>query len=170
MKFTKSDIPKMTGTAAITALICIGLYGSFKKGTFLSISKDNKSDRISWKDAVSMQNEYMKFRPLKIKYNDENSQGVVTPLEGFRIDAKQLDEIINHNHAANDSKDSTAEEVAFYLGQNGTFENGRDTYGNIHIIAVGIKKNALMIKPEETDAKTSSVFDHADPIPPNRPR
>lgn len=170
MEFSKSDIPKMAVTAAITALICVGLYSLFEQNTFLSIMKDNKSERISWKEADVMQKEYREFKPLKIKYVDENSKDAVAPLEGFRIDAKQLDEIINHNHAAKDSKDSTAEEVAFYLGQDGTFRNVLTNYGNIHIIAVGIKKNELMIKREETDAKTSSVFDHADPIPPNRPR
>ena len=170
MKFTKSDIPKMTGTAAITALICMGLSGSFKKDTFLSIVKDNKSEPISWTEALSLRKDYMNFKPLKIKYYDKDSNSVVSDLEGFRINAKHLDEIINHNHAAKDTKDSTVEEVAFYLGQNGTFRNILTNYGNIRIIAVGIKNNELMIKPEETDSKTSSVFDHADPIPPNRPQ
>lgn len=173
MKFHRSDIIKMGGTAILTSLVFI-VYNLFSgsENTF----DFAKSDRISWNEADALRDEYLKFKPLRVQYDDPANPGTnkIGDLEGFIINARQLDEIINHNKSPyKGGTDSTADEVIFYLGKKGKFGIPPFDKAHMHIIAAGIKSDTLLIPSsalDQTNATKSSIFDKADPCPPNCPK
>jgi hypothetical protein len=174
MQFNKSDIVKMGGTAIVTALIFLAINRppaeeSSSKTPYVFQIEASTSQRISWNWARKLDSEYRAFKPLMVNIN-----GSVQPLRALVFNARQLDTIINHNLNPN-GKDSTADDVFIYFGQQGTFDSGK--YGVIHLIAVGGKYDAsqradtLMIRRSDTSsAKSASVYDKADPCPPNCPK
>ena len=166
MKFNKSDIPKMGGAALITALIFIAInfWGNKNKFSFSS------SERISWNRADKLKGEYMGFKPMNVEYKDPaTGKDIVTELEGFKMDARQIDEIINHNKHTG-STDSTADEIIFYFGMDGKSGPWYSRFANLHIIAAGIKNNTLLKNREGSNDVESSIFDKADPCPPYCPQ
>lgn len=162
MKFHKTDIIKMGGTALVTALVFVVFNLFSANGNTFYFAK---SDRISWKDALKMQKEYVPNRQhLKTRVGSGDSV-----LRGIVFDARQLDEIINHNRHPTGT-DSTADEVIFYLGKDGESGGWLSKYPNMHVIAAGMKGRYLLIDADQSTATKSSVFDKADPCPPNCPK
>jgi len=134
---------------------------------FLSFSTPEKAEdvsglrpvstAISWNEAVSMRTKYVARTPLKMEVS-----GNQVPLEGFTIQANQLSEIISNNKSG-----GNADAVMFYFGAEDPAPGS--TLPKYHLIAVGIKNNALMIPSDQRDRNDptkSSVYDKADPCPP----
>ncbi len=175
MQFNKTDAVKMGGTAIVTALIVLALHrpaASSESYTFQLAT--STSARISWAYARNLDSQYLAFRPLRVRGGDSS-----LPLRALVFNARQLDTIINHNLNPNgpNRKDSTADDIYIYFGQDSTFQSGQSRFGNIHLIAVGGKydptQNAdtLMINRNNMSSATAaSVYDKADPCPPNCPK
>lgn len=161
MKFQKSDLIKIPVffLAGGLAFLSIRLHSD---NTF-SIAK---SERISWTDAMILRDEYQGFKPLQVRYEKTTGDTVVETLNGFVFNAADLDQIINKNIIAK------PDEVIFYLGQKGTFKTHwyEGKHGNMHIIAAGIKEKQLLYDRQyPSDATKSTIYDKADPCPPNCP-
>lgn len=150
--------------------------GAFVTMSFLSkstldspIIKDKTvdvSEAISWADALSMKAKFVALQPLSI----EVSNGVnttVMPLEGFRVEAAHLLEIIQNNKMSNGQK---ADNVVFYFGAKDP-KPGM-TQPEYNLIAVGESRGVLMV-PSDPESQqrsgSSSVFDKANPCPPMCP-
>ncbi|MBS1745910.1 MAG: hypothetical protein JST21_07050 [Bacteroidetes bacterium] len=134
-----------------------------------------KSERISWDDAFKLKNEYLKFKPFKVRVARTPGvpgDTVEKKLEGFVFDAKQIDTIINHNVLL--PAGEQADELILYFGQAGTFNSGIlgiKRLPRLHIISAGIKDGKLLIDKNNTgDMLKSNVYDKADPCPPNCPK
>jgi hypothetical protein len=172
MKFNKADTVKMGGTAVLTALIVLALHRpspSLEPYTFSLAT--STSQRISWAYAVNLENQYLAFKPLLVKFGDS-----AYPLKALVFNARQLDTIINHNLNPN-GRDSTADDVFICFGQDSTSQNGSTRFGNIHLIAVGGKYDStqgadtLMIKSNNINSPmVASVYDKAQPCPPTCPK
>ncbi len=167
--FDRKDILKI-GAAVVVTFLVTSLYFNQKKHIF-SISH---SEDISTNDMYDLYNEYNSFQPLPLMYNDpEGSQNqVYANLQGFRYKAEDLDTIINKNKIKDENGISVKpDQVIFYLGQKGTWQGQEiipSRHGIIHIIAVGIKNEQLLIpqtKPDRADKTKSSIYDKADPCP-----
>ena len=124
---------------------------------------DGASERIEWDEATARRNEYKAFKPLYTRGAD----GGLEVLQGFIFEAGHLHEIINKNSSPAGNPDK----VMFFFGQDGTFTPPSsltaEEYPVINVIAVGVKDDELL-----DDAKLGysvSVFDKADPCPPNCP-
>jgi|GEM_PF-1963307 len=178
MQFNKSDIVKMGGTAIVTALIFLALHRppaaeSFSKTPYVLQISNSTSGAISWDTAKSMIAQYLKSsNPLFVDSTKK------VPLRAFVFNARQLDTVINHNLSPF-GKDSSADDLYVYFGQQGTFDSGK--YGKIHMIIVGAKTfrdpatnalyDSLMINPaRQNSASSTSVYDKADPCPPKCPK
>ncbi len=172
MKFTTQDISLIlvtaVSTAIITAAVAYTLYPDCKEE--MIVYPDNPvSERISWEEATTGRNEYLNFKPLLVKYADPTTgSDQISRLKGFTFEAAHLKEIINQNSSSRGNPDK----ITFYLSQNGTFsDNSSGTtieYGNINLIAVGVKNNRQLID-DILSGRQLSVFDKADPCPPNCP-
>lgn len=170
MKFNSSDIVKMGGAALITALIFIATKPSAEQLP-LVLRGTSTSGAISWNTAKNYMQQWDVSSPLKA-----DDSGKAKTLHAFSFNARQLDTLINHNLNPNGS-DSTADDVFIFFGQDSTFDKDQARYVNVHLILVGGKydstagKDTLMInKSRENSALASSVFDKADPCPPNCPK
>ncbi len=169
--FFQTDFVKM-GSAVLATLLAVYLFNGFtKQESVLSISH---SEDISTNDMSDLFDQYIKFKPLDLMYNDpqESQNHVYSKLHGFRYKASDLDSILHNNRIKDNAGNSVIpDEVIFYLGQQGTWKDGRlfpQTHGNIHIIAVGIKNRQLLIPAssvDRADKKKSSIYDKADPCP-----
>lgn len=166
MKLTARDLKVIASTAVITSLIFIGYNIFFKETTALGIVQSKTaepfvSEKISWKDAIILKDEYEAFTPLRV-WNTATRQ--FEKLKGFKFKADHLREVLNDNVIGG----SDVDEVIFYLGKKGrTSQDGR-SYENIHVIAAGMKAGRLLIPAsagDQADARKSSVFDKADPCP-----
>jgi hypothetical protein len=170
MKFNATDIVKMGGAALLTALIFIALKPSAQQFP-LVFNGTSTSGAISWVKAQNYMQQWDVSSPLKA-----DDSGRAKTLHAFSFDAKQLDTIINHNLNPNGT-DSTADDVFIFFGQDSTFQNGQSRFVNVHLILVGGKydstvgKDTLMINvKKKNSAFASSVYDKADPCPPNCPK
>lgn len=170
MKFNATDIVKMGGTAIITALIVIAVKPSNEQHSLI-LRGTSTSGAISWLKAQNYMKQWDSTSPLK-----SDDSGIAKTLHAFSFNAKQLDTLINHNLNPNGS-DSTADDVFIFFGQDSTFENGQSRFVNVHLILVGGKydstagKDTLMINNNrKNSALASSVYDKADPCPPNCPK
>lgn len=164
MKFNKSDILKMGGAAVLTALAFLSSQFFQSSTPLFSFAK---SERISWKDAMSLRDEYRGFKPLQVRYGRKPGDTIVETLNGFVFNAKDLDSIL-HNKKATKLPD----EVIFYLGQKGKFSTGwlGKNHANMHVIAAGMKESKLLYDPANPGDKMASyIYDKADPCPPNCP-
>jgi hypothetical protein len=129
-----------------------------------------KSERISWEDAKKLKKEYEEFKPLRVRHRGVTDTGPEEKenLRGFVFEAADLDEIIRSNHSSLGNPDK----VVFLFGQSGTFtEFPARKRANMHIIALGMKDNVFLIDGTKADATKAraSIFDKADPCPPNCP-
>ena len=166
MKFDKSDIIKMGGTAVITAgiffFIFVKLSSSFVSG----------SEMISWNTAKKYQGDYLSDdnpHPLRTLYKEGDKENF-EKLKGFKISADQLNDIIYHNTSLRFWE--KADEVVFYFGMEGLIadpNNPSDEHANMKLIAAGVRKGELLI-PSEPDQQATikfcSIADKADPCPP----
>lgn len=147
---------------ALAAIGCLIILSSFStKGDLLKTTFNSISTAISWNEAIAMRNNYKEMQPLRIGISENGSMREV-PLEGFTIDANQLQEIISNNKSG-----GSADAVMFYLGAENPLSGS--TLPRYNLIAVGLKNGVLMIpnNREEWDNPTkSSVFDKAEPCPP----
>ena len=131
------------------------------------MSSISRSERISWQTAKNLKDEYIGFKPMNVEYKDpKTGKDIDTELEGFKMDARQMDEIINHNKHTG-STDSTADEVIFYFGMDGKAGPWYSKFPNLHIIVAGVKNNIVLKNRDINESKASSVFDKADPCPPS---
>jgi len=152
--------------------------GAFVAMSFLSnpttVSTDTQStevvsEAISWADALMMKAKFVDLQPLKIEVSDprSNTGSMVMPLEGFRVEASHLLEIIQNNKVGNGQK---AQNVVFYFGAKDPKPGMTEPEYNL--IAVGERNGVLMIPSDaesQQRAGSSSVFDKANPCPPMCP-
>jgi hypothetical protein len=155
---------------SVTALISSGasiLFMASAKHEFSSIPFA-PSETISWETATKFRSDYVDFKPLYVRYDDSQGRELILPLEGFVFEKAHLNEIINDNHSIYGNPDK----VAFLLGQEDTFKHGSGLFdpkrGNIRMIAVGIKDSKYLI--DARSGMQPSIYDKADPCPPNCPR
>ena len=160
MEFTKAFYQRTTYGLLFTTVLfgAIALMGPGNLATFSSTG----SSRISWSDAQKLQQEYLGFKPMRVKYTDASGTEQKEDLKGFVFTATHLDTIINYNASG-----TKPDEVYFIFGQDGTFSEGilgMTKRPNMHIIAVGMNGKNLLISGSKP-----SIFDKADPCPPNCP-
>lgn len=167
MKLNKNFV-QISITALITSAVFIvpmaySGTGLFNSGLF-------ESTRITWSEATAMKDEYLNFRPLRVQTPENDNHGLRQNLEGFTIKASQLQEILSSNLSGGGPPDA----VYFQFGQEGKF--GDDFLGglfhdsgNIRLIAVGVR-NGLLLNTNTDGTTTISVYDKADPCPPNCPK
>lgn len=153
---------------AITAITASMIYMNLFIPISVAISTSG-SERISWDESNTLRNEYSDAKFLKVKYQSPTTGAdTIAELKGFVIDASQLDEIINHNRSSLGAPD----EVIFYLGQNGSFRTGiwpfTTNHPNYQIIAAGVRNDTLL-NDYGGSPTNASLFDKADPCPPNCP-
>ncbi len=167
--FYQTDLFKIGASVVITFLVT-SLFFNQKKYIF-SISH---SEVISTNDMYDLFNEYNSFKPLPLMYNDPagSQNHIYGNLHGFRYKAEDLDTILHYNKIKDNMGNSVIpDQVIFYLGQKGTWQGKGiipSRHGNIHIIAVGIKNEQLLIPQSpaaRADKKQSSIYDKADPCP-----
>lgn len=165
--FDKKDFLKMGGTFLV-ALIIASSFNIFSKKIPTSIS--SRSVPVSLETMDNYNSDYNKFNPLHIRYVDtEGSTNYKYGyLQGFRFSTKDLDSIIHKNRSRLKGKKVIPDEIMFYLGQDGTYDHDGETYGNIRMIAVGVKDSVLLIPPDPADRGTMSkysIYDKANPCP-----
>jgi hypothetical protein len=172
MKLSKNLVLKFS-VACLFSSLCILIFSFFTLNTNISNEVDDKtiieSESISWDEAQTLMSHFKTLQPLKIELGDPRSQSGTTiiPLEGFKIKASQLLEIINNNKSGNGGQ---ADNVMFYFGA--TDPQTNFTIPDYRIIAVGEKNGSLIIPTSSAakgDKNSSSVFDKADPCPPMCP-
>jgi hypothetical protein len=175
MKFNKADIVKMGGTAIITVLIVLGLHRPSTSEPYYFQVGTSTSQKISWDTALSLQSQYLNFKPLWVNADTSGNMNL-QKLQAFVFNARQLDTVINHNVNPN-GRDSTADDVYIYFGQQGKFDSSK--YGIIHLIVVGAKTvvspsgnyDTLMINRKNmASPMAASLYDKADPCPPDCPK
>jgi hypothetical protein len=156
------------GGFAIGAILSLVSVNLFHTEPLIAVTPS--SQKISMHEADSFATEYGQYLH-RLRVRDTTTK----TLEALRIDARQLDSMINHNHNskkknADGSWDTIADEVILYLGKNG----GSGHHANLHLIAVGAQdigtpekpKYSLMIdrtKPYDTSA--SLIYDKTKPCP-----
>lgn len=161
----------MSITFIVTALGAFLMYTLFREDQTVALEKA-KSERITSGKADSLEKEYLSFKPMYVKHRgrDGNGADTIADLNGFIFSAAQLKEIIDSNHSGRKDVDA----VAFYFGKEGHFRTGLNRHANLHIIAIGIKNDTLLNKglndPTTKAALAPSIFDKADPCPPNCPK
>lgn len=162
LKFT--DTTFLTIAGLLIFQLFIGWKGNSKTTFSVADTGPAVSQAISWDEAVQMKNMFTELSPMMIDIPDGRGSKSV-PLEGFKMDANQLLELINSN-----KNGGKADEVMFYFGAKPSATGTGNPMFNI--IAVGMKNNNLMI-PATSEGKSnpesSSIFDKADPCPPMCP-
>ncbi len=160
MTFYKSDIPKMAIASVVTAVV----FAIFSF-TSISSSSPQKDTRISWATAMKFKSDYLNFKPMMVVYDDGSSKRKVDKLEGFKISALAVNEILNDNK--NGTNSTKADELMIYFGIEGTTMAEGNEIPNLRIILAGIQDGKIMKNSTATNETDSSVFDRADPCPPN---
>ncbi len=166
--FDKKDFLKIGGAVILTLLVA-SLFNIFSPKIPASLT--SHSAPISEKELYDYNQAYNNLNPLLIKYVEKegSTDYKYGNLQGFRISAKNLYAIIRKNMSEDENGNRKfPDEVMFYLGQQGTFDYNGKTYGNINIIAVGVKNSVLLIPSdpaERTNSSKSSIYDKADPCP-----
>ena len=157
MKFHKSDFLKMGIAVAVTALVFFIFF--YKSAHPVPLT----GGRMSWNDAEALIAEYRRA-PIMIESLGSAGDTVRTPLQGFQMDAGEIDEIINYNRNGLNGN-GLADHLMIYFGAT------RDSTGlsKLQLIAVGVKDGVLMKNADGRESRKSSVFDKADPCPPNCP-
>ncbi|MFZ1705276.1 MAG: hypothetical protein WAT79_13090 [Saprospiraceae bacterium] len=150
--------------AAIFTIVCFLVFSFFTEKKEVSPNSVVPiSSAISWNEAVALKNKFKTLQPLMMEVSG-NSGSEQIPLEGFKIQASQLLEIINNNKSGGGNP---ADFVMFYLGAQDPTSGM--TLPSYHMIAVGMQGDNLLIPTSESDKKDaskSSIFDKADPCPP----
>lgn len=176
MNLNKSIVFKISMAGILTSL-CILVFSCFtpkpkvmdddmpilkSMGSSQGENQDEGSHAISWNEAQTMRNNFKILKPLMI--NDSSGKPVV--LEGFKIKASQLLEIINNNK--NRIGNDTADNVFIFFGAS----NIQSTLPDYNIIAIGEKNGSLMMPTTaagQANAALSSIYDKASPCPPMCP-
>ena len=156
MKFQISDFPKMAVAAMATASIFI--IDDYKP----AITPATTSERISWDAAQRMRAAYLRTAPIAIEYSGQGGTRVSAPLEGFVMDAAAINEIMNNNQNGIGGK-RVADALVVYFGK-------EEVAGKMEfrIIAAGLQNGVLLKNADAKNVANSSVFDRADPTPPNK--
>lgn len=164
MKFGSSDIPKMAIAAVVTGLIVfIILYNPVHP------LAPSTAERLSWNEAQKRIDEYIQD-PIMVDSITEKGDTIKTALKGFSMSARAINEVINHNR--NENGNEIADELMLY------FCKSKDDNGvsRLQLIVVGVEnevgdKYGVIMKNDKdgNDTLKSSVFDRADPCPPNCP-
>ena len=166
MKLNKNFV-QISLTALITSAVFIIPMANSNSGMFSP--GPVASERITtWQWALDRQLEYLRDKPLRVQYPNQNNELTRDDLKGFIFKATDLQEILNTNKSG-----ETPDEVYFFLGQDKEFP---DSFlhglfrmsGNMRIIAVGLKDKNPLIGVDNLGQM--SVFDKADPCPPNCPK
>lgn len=167
MAVTSRDLILIGSTFLFTAF-ATAIVTSYYADDGSTVVGTDASERTTYSSARTMQEEYLAFRPLKVQYRTEEGTEVIDSLKGFVFSADHLDEIIRGNFHFPSGSGKMPDEVLFLLGQDGTFNDKAGTeYGNMRLTAVGMKDNVIL-----NGAATGtlvSLFDKADPCPPNCP-
>ena len=122
--------------------------------------------RIPWDAAQNMMKDYKDYNPTIMKtIYPEVGDNVVDTLEGFIFKKSQLMEILTNNHSG-----TNADSIIFMFGIEGTFNDNAAgvIWPNMHIIAIGMHNGTLITSAQHP--YLPSIFDKADPCPPNCPR
>jgi len=165
MKLNRNFV-QISLTALITSAFFIIPMANTRTG--LISERAAPRQRITWKQATDMQKEYLDFRSLRVFIPENDRHEQRQKLKGFTFPADTLREILDHNLSG-----ETPDSVYFQFGQEGTFGDDflgglfRDS-GHMRLVAVGVKNGKLLIT-EKTPGTGISVFDKADPCPPNCP-
>lgn len=128
---------------------------------------ENFLGRITMEEVRTLRGEYAENTtfPLMTRYTNSDGRDVVEKLQGFKLDANDLIELATANHSRQGNPDT----IIFFIGQNGTFQDLSSppiTYPKINLIAVGVKGGVLL---KDATIGSASIFDKADPCPPNCP-
>ena len=162
MKLNKNFV-QISLTALITSAVFVLPMANSETGLFKPKPVD--SMRITWQQALDMQTEYLRFRPLRVEYPEGDSHANREDLKGFVFLASDLKEILNNNGSG-----EIPDKVYFQFGQEGEFGDtwfGFHHSGNIRLIAVGVRNNKVL--NTSSNGLPISVFDKADPCPPMCP-
>lgn len=165
MKLNKNFV-QISLTALITSAVFV--ISMAYSGTGLFNAEPVENMRITWQEAKDMQREYIGHRPLRVRIPEVGANPSKRDLEGFSFSVADLEEIIHNNKS-----DTIPDQVYFQFGQQGKF--GDDHFfgilhdsGNMRLIAVGVSKGKRLFTPKS--GTEISVFDKADPCPPNCPK
>ncbi len=171
MKLTTKDLALIAITAIITATAVFAITTFWDQGdTVPPPSGPGASERVTWEYAKNRMNEYLRFDPLFVQYTTPPSgTKIIDTLEGFVFDATDLLEIISSNA----SRLGNPNEIIFYLGQEGKFIDLStnppiERADNLSLIAIGMKDKNLLLDVVSAGRQVS-LFDKADPCPPNCP-
>jgi len=152
MKLNRNFV-QIGSTAVITA---VAVY-------FIMKTPHADSEPISWKDAQAFMMQYDTANIMKTKYTKRDGEDTISVLKGFVFNAIQLDSIINNNQSS-----IKPDNVLFLFGKDGAILDTENTEWPImRFIAVGLQGNQIL-----TGAPTNedpSIYDKADPCPPNCP-
>jgi hypothetical protein len=168
MSLTTKDLVLIGTTFFFTSVVTTMTVVYLTSDTATVIGTD-ASERTTWDRTRILQNEYLEFNPLKVKYRNTAGIEVIDSLKGFVFSAEHLDEIIHHNFNFPSGSEKKPNEVLFLLGQEGSFTDIAGTnYGNMRLTAIGMKDKTLLTS-STTGGTSVSLFDKADPCPPNCP-
>ncbi len=171
MSFSRRDIRLIVTSSSITAsvlaVVSIAIIAILYWGS-TTVPGTEASERTTWDATRILQSEYLAFNPLKVKYPNDKGVDVIDSLKGFVFSADHLDEIIRGNFHYPSGSGKMPDEVLFLLGQDGTFDDKEGSkYGNMRLTAVGMKDNVIL--KGAASGTLVSLFDKADPCPPNCP-
>lgn len=152
MHFDRYDIIKMGIAAGITAVVF--LIATNRPSPAAPAPSMN---RISWNEAMTLRNTYTNRNPIRVDTGGISS----VVLEGFRMDAAAINEIMNNNKNGINGN-TRADQLVVYLGNE--VVAGRVQW---RLVAAGVQNGTLLKNPNPTIRDQSSVFDRADPCPPN---
>lgn len=163
--FRKGDFLKF----AVTVLLTLGavyVFNPFNNIAPLpSIDVDN---RISTDQMIDFHSQYINDKPITICY-EESGRIELGNLVGYPMATRDLEDIMYRNKVRSASGSIVRpDKIMFFMGQDGTTRYDRHYYGNIKLIAIGVKDGELMV-PENrdfwSDKNKSSIYDKADPCP-----
>lgn len=164
MTFYRTDIPKMALAALVAAIIVFMVL--YVPGPPPPTTTDR---RISWDEAKALMDEYDRNPLICYAQGVQGSDGQVVP-KGFKLNARNINEVINNNQNG-EKGNKIADELMIYFGA----QQMPDGTSKLQLIAVGVEKavgqpyGVIMKNPVGSDRQKSSVFDRADPCPPNCP-
>jgi hypothetical protein len=146
-------------TATSTALITLTILQQKDETSYTGTA----SEPISWAEAQKLMTDYSNSAIMKTKYTESGTEKIEV-LKGFVFDWDDINEIVRHNHSG-----IKPESIVFYLGQDGSFMDGSGKeWPIINLIAVGMEN--MKILSEGIAGQAPSIYDKADPCPPNCPK
>lgn len=175
MKFSSRDIITILLTAIITSLIFIVVMKIngikwYKTKTLIA----DESKRLKKKDIknltgqFSVDSDFQKYIKVRVKGTTDSTD---VPLKAFIFNCSEIYEILFENLSG-----ESPDKLIFYFGKDGE-ANSKDgktkDHSRMHFIVAGMLGNKLLNYHDSTIDKFGltdiSVFDKADPCPPNCP-